>query len=112
MQLYPSTISTLIAVLSAQNITTTGDELSALLAPLTGATTGVGPNTLQPGETVVVFNHYNSDYESYGTLEAAQKDIEEWLQNESHPLDHVDDFDVSIVRKRLNATYKSVVSFE
>jgi hypothetical protein len=112
MQLSPSTISTLIAVLSAQGISTSGEELSRLLAPLTGTTSGVGPNTLQPGETVNVMNHNTGDFDTYGTLEAAQKEIEAFLEERSSPQDYTSEIEVSIVRKRLYITCSTVVSFE
>jgi hypothetical protein len=112
MQLSPSTISTLIAVLSAQNIKTTGEQLSALLAPLTGTTAGTGPNTLQPGEIVNVMNHNTDDFETYDTLEAAQKEIAAYLEERSCPQDYTGEIEVHIVRKRLYVTCNTVVSFE
>ena len=112
MQLSPSTVSTLIAVLSSQGITTSGDELLTLLAPLTGTTSGVGPNTLQPGESVNVMNHNTGDFEVYNTLEAAQKAIADYLEERSCPQDYTSDIEVSIVRKRLDVTCSTAVSFE
>ena len=112
MQLSPSTVSTLIAVLSAQGITTSGPQLEALLSPLTGTTSGVGPSTLQPGETVNVMNHNTGDFEVYSTLEDARKDIAAYLANRSCPEDYTSDIEVSIVRKRLEVTCSTVVAFE
>ena len=112
MQLSPSTVSTLIAVLSAQGITTSGPQLQALLSPLTGTTSGVGPNTLQPGETVNVMNHNTGDFEVYSTLEAARKAIADYLEDRSCPQDYTSDIEVSIVRKRLDVTCSTNVSFE
>lgn len=112
MQLSPSTVSTLIAILSAQGISTSGEELLTLLAPLTGASPGVGPNTLHPGETVNVMNRNTGDFEVYNTLEAAQKAIADYLEDQSCPQDYTSDIEVSIVRKRLDVTCSTAVSFE
>lgn len=112
MQLSPSTISTLIAVLSAQGISTSGSELSALLAPLTGVNPGIGPNTLQPGETVNVMNHNTGEFVNYDTLEVAQEEITSFLSEKSFPDDYLDDIEVSIVRKRLEVIRNTSVSFK
>lgn len=111
MQLSPSTVSTLIAVLSAQGITTSGPQLEALLSPLTGATSGVGPSTLQPGETINVMNHNTSDFEVYSTLEDARKAIADYLEDLPSPQDYTSDIEVSIVRKRLYVTCSTAVAF-
>ena len=114
MQLSPSTISTIVAILSAQGITVTGDQVRNLFSPFTGETqtSGVGPNTLQPGETVNVMNHNTGDFEVYDTLEAARKAIADYLEDRSCPQDYTSDIEVSIVRKRLDVTCSTNVSFE
>lgn len=108
MQLAPATLSTITAILSAQGITATGAQLSALLAPLTGETPPV-PTELQPGEEIVVFSECDASFEHCATMQDALDFIKEdaadpW--NEGSFRREPSEYRIFIVRKELEVDMK------
>jgi hypothetical protein len=113
MQLAPATLSTITAILSAQGITATGPQLSALLAPLTGETPPPSL-ALQPGEEIWLLQGYDQNCDEvavsdgYLSMETVGEEIADKIK-QSREKDHwghsrneeltEDDFTVLIVRK-------------
>lgn len=113
MQLAPATLSTITAILSAQGISATGAQLSALLAPLTGETPQPSA-VLQPREEIWLVQGMDNDADSckvesgFLSLETVSEEIADRIKESrepdywGHPRNDgltADDFDVLIVRK-------------
>ena len=115
MQLAPATVSTIIAVLSVQGVTVTGDQVRSALASLVGETPPLSPVNLQPGEKVIVQNHADGETETYSTIDAAREYIVDNSETGySGRLRDSSDFSAYIVRRELNVELEqaTTVTFE
>ena len=115
MQLAPATVSTIIAVLSAQGVNVTGDQVRSALASLVGETPPPSPVNLQPGEKVIVQNHADGETETFSTIDAAREYIVDNSETGySGGLRDSSDFSAYIVRRKLNVELEqaTTVTFE
>jgi hypothetical protein len=113
MQLAPATVSTIIAVLSVQGVTVTGDQVRSALASLVGETPPPSL-ALQPGEEIWLLQGYDQNCDEvavsdgYLSMETVGEEIADKIK-QSREKDHwghsrneeltEDDFTVLIVRK-------------
>lgn len=108
MQLSPATLSTIVAVLSAQDVVATHSQIAAALAVLTGEPDNDA--NLRPGEIVVVYDNDRNELEEYGSLEKASNAISD---STSCKYDgYVEDYvQVFIVRRALTVTSSRAIKF-
>ena len=110
MQLAPATLSTITAILSAQGISATGAQLSALLAPLTGETPPKTETGLREGEFYLLVEVDSSDREQCHSLDALMNSLETYVDQslESwYNRDINDMVEVFVVRRQIDLRIKS-----
>lgn len=116
MQLSPATLSTITAVLSAQGIVASGDQLSVLLAPLTGETPPPAPLELQPGEFFLVYDQDNREHNEYRTVDELRSVMTNWYDEgdyrsrASYSNSFEEDVTIWIARREVNIDVQESVS--